>query len=157
MSDMNETNSILKVLDYTKANKEWFDSRDLVAVYHSVELNGQHFGGQRDPTARLKKLGRSINRLLVEHYTIIFHLSLLAGLRRRQATKQSDYWLAQLHKWYDHLSHGRPGVGPKATGYFTTTFEMAGVAGTLGHLRGGSRGDEECPARAGLFRPRHNS
>ncbi len=57
MSDMNETNSILKVLDYTKANKEWFDSRDLVAGYHSVELKGQHFRGQRDPAARLEKLG----------------------------------------------------------------------------------------------------
>lgn len=57
MSDMNETKSILKVLDYTKANKEWFDSRDLVAGYHSVELKGQHFRGQRDPAARLEKLG----------------------------------------------------------------------------------------------------
>lgn len=56
MSDMNETESILKVLDYTKANKEWFDSRDLPAGYHSVELNGQHFRGQRDPASRLKKL-----------------------------------------------------------------------------------------------------
>jgi len=57
MSDMNEMKSILKVLDYTKANKEWFDSRELVAGYHSVELNGQHFRGQRDPAARLQKIG----------------------------------------------------------------------------------------------------
>ncbi|WP_226595809.1 cupin-like domain-containing protein [Marinobacter nauticus] len=56
MSDMNETKSILKVLDYTKANKQWFDSRELPAGYHSVELNGQHFRGQRDPASRLKKL-----------------------------------------------------------------------------------------------------
>ena len=54
---MNEMKSILKVLDYTKANKEWFDSRELVAGYHSVELNGQHFRGQRDPAARLQKIG----------------------------------------------------------------------------------------------------
>ncbi|MEQ5837730.1 cupin-like domain-containing protein [Marinobacter sp. NFXS9] len=57
MSDLNDTKSILNVLDYTKANKAWFDSHNLVAGYHSVSLNGQHFRGQRDPARRLEKLG----------------------------------------------------------------------------------------------------
>lgn len=40
MSDMNETNSILKVLDYTKANKEWFCRRALALWDHPVEPKG---------------------------------------------------------------------------------------------------------------------
>jgi SAM-dependent methyltransferase len=48
--------SVLRVLDYSKSNKEWFDSRELFAGYHSVSIQGQRFKGQRDPEQRLAKI-----------------------------------------------------------------------------------------------------
>ena len=51
-----KTYSILRVLDYTKINKKWFDGKGLIAGYHSVNIQGEHFKGQRDPEIRLKKI-----------------------------------------------------------------------------------------------------
>lgn len=48
--------SALRVLDYSKSNKDWFDSRELYAGYHSVSIEGQRFKGQRDPEQRLAKI-----------------------------------------------------------------------------------------------------
>lgn len=48
--------SALRVLDYSKSNKDWFDSRELFAGYHSVSIEGQRFKGQRDPEQRLAKI-----------------------------------------------------------------------------------------------------
>lgn len=48
--------AVLKVLDYTKTNKQWFDGHDLVAGYHSVTIQGRSFKGQRDPDRRLAKI-----------------------------------------------------------------------------------------------------
>lgn len=50
-----------------------------------------------------RKTSRKVNRLLVQHYTTIFYLNLLAGLKRKKADKQYDYWLKELNTWYDHL------------------------------------------------------
>ena len=47
--------------------------------------------------------GRRPNRLLVQHYTTIFYLNLLAGLKRQRADKKYSYWLNELNGWYDHL------------------------------------------------------
>lgn len=49
-------NAVLKVLDYTKTNKQWFDGHDLVAGYHSVTIQGEYYKGQRDPVKRLAKI-----------------------------------------------------------------------------------------------------
>ena len=84
MSDMNEMKSILKVLDYTKANKEWFDSLDLVAGYHSVELNGQHFRGNVIlPRACKKSVWISSARryLMLDAPTVAFCISSHRKLR----------------------------------------------------------------------------
>ena len=51
-----KTASMLKVLDYTKANKSWFDERGLHAGYHSVLIQGEKVKGQRDPELRLAKI-----------------------------------------------------------------------------------------------------
>lgn len=48
--------SMLKVLDYTKTNKKWFDDKDLVAGYHTVSILGEKVKGQRDPEMRLAKV-----------------------------------------------------------------------------------------------------
>ena len=48
--------SVLKVLDYTKTNKNWFDKKDLVAGYHTVSIQGQKVKGQRDSEKRLAKV-----------------------------------------------------------------------------------------------------
>ncbi len=48
--------SVLKVLDYTKTNKKWFDEKDLIAGYHTVSIQGQKVKGQRDPEKRLAKV-----------------------------------------------------------------------------------------------------
>ena len=54
---MKSTDSILKVLDYTKSNKKWFDDKELIAGYHSVRIDGDVYKGQRDPEKRLAKVG----------------------------------------------------------------------------------------------------
>ncbi len=48
--------SVLKVLDYTKTNKKWFDEKELVAGYHTVSIQGEKILGQRDPEKRLAKV-----------------------------------------------------------------------------------------------------
>jgi SAM-dependent methyltransferase len=50
-----------------------------------------------------KLSGREPNRLLIQHYTTIFYLHLLAGLKRKRAAAKYGYWLGELHAWYDHL------------------------------------------------------
>jgi len=52
----NKTTSVLKVLDYTKNDKEWFDEKNMVAGYHTVSIQGETFLGQRDPLKRLAKV-----------------------------------------------------------------------------------------------------
>lgn len=51
-----QAESMLKVLDYTKADKAWFDERGLSAGYHSVLIQGEKVKGQRDPELRLAKI-----------------------------------------------------------------------------------------------------
>ncbi|WP_159725893.1 class I SAM-dependent methyltransferase, partial [Acinetobacter proteolyticus] len=46
-------NNTLKILDYSKANKKWFDERGFVAGYHSFTLNNQFFKGQRNIEERV--------------------------------------------------------------------------------------------------------
>ena len=48
--------SMLKVLDYTKANKKWFDEKELLAGYHTVSILGEKVKGQRDPEMRIAKI-----------------------------------------------------------------------------------------------------
>lgn len=50
---------------------------------------------------------RKVNRLLVQHYTTVFYLNLLAGLKRNKAEDKFDYWLGELRHWYDHLINER--------------------------------------------------
>ncbi len=56
MSKLKSSESVLKVLDYTKTNKKWFDDNQLVAGYHSVRIDGRIYKGQRDPEKRLAKV-----------------------------------------------------------------------------------------------------
>jgi aminoglycoside phosphotransferase len=46
---------------------------------------------------------RKVNHLLIQHYTTVFYLNLLAGLKRNKADEKFNYWLGELHRWYDHL------------------------------------------------------
>ena len=50
---------------------------------------------------------RKLNRLLIQHYTTIFYLNLLAGLKRKKADSQFTYWLGELSNWYQHLLRDR--------------------------------------------------
>ncbi|WGO99110.1 cupin-like domain-containing protein [Saccharophagus degradans] len=50
---------------------------------------------------------KNVNRLLVQHYTTIFYLNLLAGLKRNKTDDKFKYWLGELHRWYDHLINER--------------------------------------------------
>jgi SAM-dependent methyltransferase len=56
MKELPNVKSVLKVLDYTKTNKKWFDDKGLVAGYHTVSILGETVKGQRDPKARLAKV-----------------------------------------------------------------------------------------------------
>ena len=51
-----KTNAILRLLDETKTNKQWYNDRGLLAGYHSVNIDGEEFKGQRDPQMRLAKV-----------------------------------------------------------------------------------------------------
>ncbi|WP_053981904.1 cupin-like domain-containing protein [Marinagarivorans algicola] len=51
--------------------------------------------------------GRDVNRVLVQHYTTIFYLNLLAGLKKKSATEQFDYWFLELEKWYQYMLRDR--------------------------------------------------
>lgn len=46
--------------------------------------------------------GRAIDRTLVAHYTSMFYLHLLAGLKRANDTAKFDYWLSRLQQWHEH-------------------------------------------------------
>ncbi|MEX2964049.1 cupin-like domain-containing protein [Microbulbifer sp. TYP-18] len=50
---------------------------------------------------------RKLNRLLIQHYTTIFYINLLAGLKRKKADKQYAYWSGELNRWYDYLLQDR--------------------------------------------------
>ena len=50
---------------------------------------------------------RTLNRLLIQHYTTIFYLNLLAGLKRNKSDDKYAYWLGELNKWYDFLLEER--------------------------------------------------
>jgi aminoglycoside phosphotransferase len=56
MNSTLKTKAILRLLDETKTNKQWYNDRGLLAGYHSVKLDGQAFKGQRDPEMRLAKV-----------------------------------------------------------------------------------------------------
>lgn len=57
---------------------------------------------------------RKVNRLLIQHYTTVFYLNLLAGLKRNKTDDKFNYWLGELHRWYDHLINERASVKIKA-------------------------------------------
>lgn len=57
MQDHQKVDAVLKVLDYTKTDKKWYDEKQLVAGYHSVSIQGEKYKGQRDPDRRLAKIG----------------------------------------------------------------------------------------------------
>lgn len=50
---------------------------------------------------------RKVNRVLVQHYTTVFYLNLLAGLKRNKTEDKFNYWLGELHCWYNHLINER--------------------------------------------------
>lgn len=50
---------------------------------------------------------RKLNKLLMQHYTTIFYLHLLAGLKRQKIDQKYTYWLGELHRWYEHLLRDR--------------------------------------------------
>ncbi|MDY6929504.1 MAG: cupin-like domain-containing protein [Pseudomonadota bacterium] len=54
--EMDQLQSVLSILDYTKANKSWFDDKNLLAGYHTVSIKGEKIKGQRDPEMRLAKV-----------------------------------------------------------------------------------------------------
>lgn len=51
--------------------------------------------------------GRKLNKLLIQHYTTIFYLHLLAELKKKQSQKKYTYWLGELSRWYDYLLRDR--------------------------------------------------
>lgn len=51
-----KTGAVLNILDKTKSDKTWFDTKGLVAGYHSVSICGETFQGQRDFASRLAKI-----------------------------------------------------------------------------------------------------
>lgn len=57
---------------------------------------------------------RKVNRLLIQHYTTVFYLNLLAGLKRNKTDDKFNYWLGELHRWYDHLISERASARLKA-------------------------------------------
>ncbi|MES2675304.1 MAG: cupin-like domain-containing protein [Pseudomonadota bacterium] len=56
-----KTSAILRLLDETKTNKQWYNDRGLLAGYHSINIDGQEFKGQRDPKMRLAKVDYDFN------------------------------------------------------------------------------------------------
>lgn len=56
MSDDVAVDAMLRILDCTKSNKQWFDEKAFVAGYQSVTIHGQTFKGQRDTSSRLAKV-----------------------------------------------------------------------------------------------------
>ncbi len=50
-----------------------------------------------------EKTGRSLNPLLVQHYTTIFYLHLLASLDAKKQDKLYQQWLASFTDWYKYL------------------------------------------------------
>lgn len=50
---------------------------------------------------------RKLNRLLIQHYTTIFYLNLLAGLKSKKSDSQFNYWLGELASWYQYLLRDR--------------------------------------------------
>jgi aminoglycoside phosphotransferase len=50
---------------------------------------------------------RKLNKLLIQHYTTVFYLNLLAGLKRKKADQKFNYWLGELNQWYEHLLKDR--------------------------------------------------
>lgn len=56
MSNEVAVNAMLRILDDTKSNKQWFDEKEFVAGYQSVTIQGRTFKGQRDTAARLSKI-----------------------------------------------------------------------------------------------------
>lgn len=53
---------------------------------------------------------KKVNRLLIQHYTTIFYLNLLAGLKQKNNNDKYSYWLGELHRWYDYLISERANV-----------------------------------------------
>ena len=51
-----EVERILGLLNAAKSNPEWMDRNGFVAGYHTIELDGQRYRGQRDPAALLAML-----------------------------------------------------------------------------------------------------
>lgn len=56
MSNDVAVDAMLRILDYTKSNKSWFDEKQFVAGYQSVTIQGRTFKGQRDTSSRLSKV-----------------------------------------------------------------------------------------------------
>ena len=47
---------VLNMLDYTKTSGQRYSARSLPAGYHSIELDGIRFSGQRDPRQRVAQV-----------------------------------------------------------------------------------------------------
>ena len=47
--------------------------------------------------------GRKLNRLLIQHYTTVLYLNLLAGLKRKKSNEKYEYWFGELESWYEYL------------------------------------------------------
>ena len=62
---------------------------------------------ERIARAYEKITARKLNKLLIQHYTTIFCLNLLAGLKRKKSEQKYTYWLSELNRWYDYLLRDR--------------------------------------------------
>lgn len=72
--------AVLKILDSTKSNKEWFDSRGLIAGYHTVVVDGERYVGQRDSARRMAKVpidftGKRVLDIGCSNGGLLHHLS----------------------------------------------------------------------------------
>ncbi|WP_457336309.1 cupin-like domain-containing protein [Rhizobacter sp. P5_C2] len=74
------TSAVLQILDASKSNKTWFDSRGLIAGYHTVSIGGESFQGQRDSAKRVAKIpydfsGKRVLDIGCSNGGLLHHLS----------------------------------------------------------------------------------
>lgn len=58
---------------------------------------------------------KKVNQLLVQHYTTVFCPNLLAGRKHNKADENFNYWLGELHRWFDYLINERASIRLKAS------------------------------------------
>ncbi|NQY38148.1 MAG: cupin-like domain-containing protein [Alteromonadaceae bacterium] len=58
---------------------------------------------KRTVLAYVKITKRKLNHEMIQHFTTMYYLNLLAELKRNKAGEKYEYWLGELHKWYGYV------------------------------------------------------